>query len=55
MTAVAAVARIDEHIERLDEVADRWDRPGGSPALARRARDKADGLRVARRIVAEEA
>jgi len=45
---------LDERIERLEEVAERWDVPGGSRALARRARDKADGIRVARRLLANE-
>lgn len=46
-----AVAQIEERIERLEEVADRWNRPGGSRALARRAEDKAEGLRTALRIL----
>lgn len=48
-----AALAIEERIERLEEVAERWDVPGGSRRLARRARDKADGLRVARRILAD--
>jgi hypothetical protein len=44
--------QIEERIERLGDVAERWDVPGGSKRLAQRARDKAEGLRVARRLLA---
>lgn len=46
-----ASTRIEERIERLEDVADRWGGPTGSRALARRAEDKAEGLRAARRIL----
>lgn len=50
----AKALAIEDRIERLEDVAERWDVPGGSRALARRARDKAEGLRVAQRILAAD-
>lgn len=52
MTAV--LLELDTRIERLEEVAERWDKPGdlAGRRIARRARDKADGMRVARRLIA---
>lgn len=49
-----ALRQIEERIERLEDVAERWDWPGGSRRLAQRARDKAEGLRVARRLFAAQ-
>lgn len=51
LDSTALIAQLDEKIERLEDVAARWDVPGGSKRLARRALDKADGLRVARRLL----
>lgn len=52
-TTQAAIRALDVRIERLEEVAERWDVPGGSRRLAQRARDKAEGIRAARRILTE--
>ena len=49
--AGALVSEVEDHIERLEDVAERWGAPGASRALARRASDKAEGLRVARRLI----
>lgn len=39
--------RVQARIDNLHTIADRFDHPGGSRALARRARDKADGMQTA--------
>lgn len=49
---VAQVRReLETRLERLEDVDLRWSAPGASRALARRARDKADGIRLALRLL----
>lgn len=45
------VALVQERIDNLLSVADRFDHPGGSRRLAQRARDKADGMETALRLL----
>ena len=47
----AAIARVEARIDNLLTTADRFDRPGGSRTLARRARDKAAGMETALRLL----
>lgn len=46
-----AVARVEGRIDNLRNVADRFDHSGGSRRLAQRARDKADGMETALRLL----
>lgn len=48
---VRVVESIQERIDNLLTVSDRFDHPGGSKHLARRARDKAAGLETALRLL----
>lgn len=45
------VQRVQERIDNLLSVADRFDHPGGSRRLAQRARDKAAGMETALRLL----
>lgn len=45
------VRLVEERIDNLRNVADRFDHQGGSRRLAQRARDKADGMETALRLV----
>lgn len=47
----ADVERVEARIDNLRNVADRFDHPGGSRRLAQRARDKADGMETALRLL----
>lgn len=47
------ILRVQDRIDNLHTVADRFDHPGGSRALARRARDKAAGMETALRLLTE--
>jgi hypothetical protein len=49
--STAAVERVQARIDNLLTTADRFDHPGGSRALARRARDKAAGMETALRLL----
>lgn len=50
--SLAAIERVQTRIDNLLTTADRFDHPGGSRALARRARDKAAGMETALRLLA---
>ncbi|MBA2952148.1 hypothetical protein GON03_19210 [Nocardioides sp. MAH-18] len=45
------IERVQERIDNLLSVADRFDHPGGSRRLAQRARDKAAGMEAALRLL----
>lgn len=45
------IKRVQERIDNLLTVAERFDHPGGSKHLARRARDKAAGMETALRLL----
>lgn len=49
---MSPTALVRARIENLHLVADRFEHPGGSRVLARRARDKAAGMETALRILA---
>lgn len=51
MSAPAAVEKVQARIDDLRNVADRFDHSGGSRRLAQRARDKANGMETALRLL----